>query len=89
MAELGLVEFWIKRAKWPDFRSEPGMRYDCRALARELARDVAGVPKGDPTRLPPDRQAFGSAPGVERNGGRCRVRTYDPLIKSQLLYQLS
>ena len=22
-------------------------------------------------------------------GGRCRDRTYDPLIKSQLLYQLS
>ena len=22
-------------------------------------------------------------------GGRCRIRTYDPLIKSQLLYQLS
>ena len=22
-------------------------------------------------------------------GGRCRARTYDPLIKSQLLYQLS
>jgi hypothetical protein len=22
-------------------------------------------------------------------GGLCRVRTYDPLIKSQLLYQLS
>ncbi len=27
---------------------------------------------------------------VRRNdGGRCRSRTYDPLIKSQLLYQLS
>jgi hypothetical protein len=24
-----------------------------------------------------------------RNGGRRRIRTYDPLIKSQLLYQLS
>jgi hypothetical protein len=24
-----------------------------------------------------------------RDGGRCRARTYDPLIKSQLLYQLS
>ena len=23
------------------------------------------------------------------DGGRCRARTYDPLIKSQLLYQLS
>ena len=25
----------------------------------------------------------------ESDGGRCRSRTYDPLIKSQLLYQLS
>jgi len=24
-----------------------------------------------------------------KNGGPCRARTYDPLIKSQLLYQLS
>jgi hypothetical protein len=26
---------------------------------------------------------------LEGNGGRSRIRTYDPLIKSQLLYQLS
>jgi len=26
---------------------------------------------------------------VEGVGGPCRTRTYDPLIKSQLLYQLS
>ena len=26
---------------------------------------------------------------LDWNGGRCRARTYDPLIKSQLLYQLS
>jgi hypothetical protein len=26
---------------------------------------------------------------IEENGGRSRIRTYDPLIKSQLLYQLS
>ncbi len=26
---------------------------------------------------------------LESDGGRCRSRTYDPLIKSQLLYQLS
>ena len=28
-------------------------------------------------------------PGVGTNGGPCRDRTYDQLIKSQLLYQLS
>jgi len=26
---------------------------------------------------------------TEKNGGRSRARTVDPLIKSQLLYQLS
>ena len=26
---------------------------------------------------------------LRENGGRSRIRTYDPLIKSQLLYQLS
>jgi len=26
---------------------------------------------------------------LRNDGGRCRSRTYDPLIKSQLLYQLS
>ena len=26
---------------------------------------------------------------IWEDGGRCRIRTYDPLIKSQLLYQLS
>ena len=30
-----------------------------------------------------------SRPGCEINGGRTRARTLDPLIKSQLLYQLS
>ena len=24
-----------------------------------------------------------------KNGGSCRIRTYDQLVKSQLLYQLS
>ena len=27
--------------------------------------------------------------GYEEDGGRTRARTWDPLIKSQLLYQLS
>ena len=37
MAELGLVELWRKRGQWPDFCSEPGLRYDC---AREAERLV-------------------------------------------------
>ncbi len=28
-------------------------------------------------------------PGEGEDGGPCRIRTYDQLIKSQLLYQLS
>ena len=27
--------------------------------------------------------------GFHKNGEPCRIRTYDPLIKSQMLYQLS
>ena len=36
---------------------------------------------------PPFREAIGKE--VFLNGGRTRARTWDPLIKSQLLYQLS
>ena len=35
------------------------------------------------------RPAADSAEFRKRNGGLYRIRTYDPLIKSQLLYQLS
>ncbi len=35
----------------------------------------------------PESQVFGKI--KEENGGPCRGRTYGPLIKSQLLYQLS
>ena len=37
MAELGLVELWRQRGQWPDFCSEPGLRYDCRTEAAQLA----------------------------------------------------
>lgn len=37
MAELGLVASWAKRNRWPDFCSEPGLRYDCRTEARRLS----------------------------------------------------
>ena len=33
MARLGLVEMWLERGRWPDFYSEPGLRYDCKAEA--------------------------------------------------------
>ncbi|HEU4821234.1 MAG TPA: winged helix-turn-helix domain-containing protein [Qipengyuania sp.] len=41
MAELGLVGLWVKRGQWPDFCSEPGLRYNCRASADELTRRTA------------------------------------------------
>ena len=31
----------------------------------------------------------GLARGEIQSGGSCRIRTYDQLVKSQLLYQLS
>lgn len=33
MADLGLVALWVKRGQWPDFCTEPGLRYDCRTEA--------------------------------------------------------
>ena len=36
MAELGLVADWRARGKWPDFCSDPKLRYDCRTSAARL-----------------------------------------------------
>ncbi|MDP3673998.1 MAG: winged helix-turn-helix domain-containing protein [Novosphingobium sp.] len=39
MVRLGLIEVWRAKNQWPDFCSEPGLRYDCRAeAARAQAR---------------------------------------------------
>jgi hypothetical protein len=35
-AKLGLVDYWRSTGKWPDFCSEPGLPYDCRAAAKTL-----------------------------------------------------
>ena len=43
MARLGLVDLWVKRGQWPDFCSEPGLRYDCRREAARLARKPAAT----------------------------------------------
>jgi hypothetical protein len=32
-AKLGLVDYWRSSGKWPDFCSEPGLPYDCKAEA--------------------------------------------------------
>jgi hypothetical protein len=36
MARLGLVKQWRKSGDWPDFCSEPGLRYDCSTEAARL-----------------------------------------------------
>lgn len=37
MASVGMVARWQKSGRWPDFCSEPGLRYDCRISARAMA----------------------------------------------------
>jgi hypothetical protein len=36
-AKLGLVDYWRSSGHWPDFCSQPGMPYDCKAEAAKLA----------------------------------------------------
>jgi TolB-like protein len=36
-ARIGLVDYWTTSGHWPDFCSEPGLPYDCRAEAARLA----------------------------------------------------
>jgi len=38
LARIGLVDFWRRHDRWPDFCREPGLRYDCRAEAERLER---------------------------------------------------
>ncbi len=33
-AKVGLVDYWEKSGKWPDFCAEPGLPYDCREAAK-------------------------------------------------------
>jgi TolB-like protein len=37
MAKVGLVDFWRKTGKWPDFCEAADRPYDCRAVAAKLA----------------------------------------------------
>lgn len=36
-AKLGLVDYWTKSGKWPDFCTSPGLPYNCRAEAAKVA----------------------------------------------------
>jgi hypothetical protein len=31
--KVGLVDYWTKSGRWPDFCAEPGLPYDCRRMA--------------------------------------------------------
>lgn len=37
-ARLGLVDYWTRTNRWPDFCAEPDLPYDCRAVAKTLPR---------------------------------------------------
>lgn len=36
-ARMGLVDYWRRSERWPDFCSDPGLPYDCRAVSARLA----------------------------------------------------
>src|SRR3546814_4918608 len=38
MARIGLVDFWRRYDRWPDFCREPGLRYDCKGETERLVR---------------------------------------------------
>jgi hypothetical protein len=37
-ARIGLVDYWSATGKWPDFCAAPDRPYDCKAVARALAK---------------------------------------------------
>ena len=37
MQRFGLLDYWRSTGHWPDFCSEPGLPYDCKAVAAKLA----------------------------------------------------
>ncbi|MFC4293474.1 winged helix-turn-helix domain-containing protein [Novosphingobium tardum] len=43
IGRLGLLKVWRARHQWPDFCSEPGLRYDCATEAARLERGVDGT----------------------------------------------
>lgn len=47
MAQLGLVDYWRRENRWPDFCREPGLRYDCRREADRLVAAGRAVNAGN------------------------------------------
>ncbi|BBB14181.1 BTAD domain-containing putative transcriptional regulator [Sphingopyxis sp. FD7] len=46
MARLGLVDYWRRENRWPDFCREPGLRYDCRREAARLVDAARSINAG-------------------------------------------
>jgi tetratricopeptide (TPR) repeat protein len=42
-ARLGLAQAWLASGKWPDFCSEPGLPYDCKAEAAKALRNGPAI----------------------------------------------
>ncbi len=43
-ARLGLINYWARSGRWPDFCADPDLRYDCRAEAQRLLRHSQPAP---------------------------------------------
>jgi DNA-binding winged helix-turn-helix (wHTH) protein/tetratricopeptide (TPR) repeat protein len=54
-AQLGLLQFWSESGRWPDFCSDSGLAYDCKAEAARLLR-----PRSIARRAPPVPQGAGA-----------------------------
>lgn len=49
-ARFGLVDYWQRTGRWPDFCTEPGLPYDCRQEAAKLAHAAGASPDGSRVR---------------------------------------
>lgn len=47
MAQLGLVDYWLREDRWPDFCSEQGLRYSCRQEAARLMQAGRAISAGN------------------------------------------
>src|SRR5690606_7345365 len=73
----------LKRADAGAAAARPVMRFDQPVTAKALIESRRNKKAGDLSGL----RLHGSL--RRESGGSCRIRTYDQLVKSQLLYQLS
>jgi DNA-binding winged helix-turn-helix (wHTH) protein/tetratricopeptide (TPR) repeat protein len=57
-AKLGLLQFWRDSGRWPDFCSDPGLTYDCKAEAARLLGSGA-IARRSPSAIAEARAAAG------------------------------